>query len=192
MSPYQAYKLYLATKLHFTSPEYDVFKTNGAVRAISEEKFQADKRYQTFKKFSEKYKNPKDIIDVFVSTFAYGKNVFNVKEVEDAYKLWRKHKEMMTQLILDDIDVLESLNTPLKEIVNGSPSPLIKQVASKKINIETATAINRKYHCVGLGENNFTHPTLGIIVNKLDGFIRFNEEKVYCRLSELDHEKSVF
>jgi len=68
---FNAYKLYLAVKNHFTT-SYDFFKYNGKVNA-KEDSFLKRKDKFFFAKLQRKYKD-NDLRDLFVSNFADGED----------------------------------------------------------------------------------------------------------------------
>lgn len=187
MSPYQAYKFYLAIKLHFTVDSYDVFETRGAVRVCSASAFETNKMRGRFAFIAREHPEPKSIVQFFVACFAYSANVFDHQESKEAHAKWMKHKEMMTSMILDDLDTVDDITSALV----GTPCKLMKMISGGHINIETAVAINRKMNFVEGWKHNFTHPSLYIRIKKLDRFISFNEEKVYTRISEMIEDKVI-
>ena len=182
MSPFQVYKIYLAAKLHFTT-SYDVFKYNGAVNAGSEEEFLQKPFRHLFSKLSNRLKTPQEAAQYFVSCFAYDADVFTTYDADQAYTQWKKHREMMTQLILDDI---ETLHVP--QCLEGNPCELQSLISGNKIQIETAVALNRVFKFSQDWKNNFVYSRLGVKIEKLDRFVKYNE----CKVNEFikHHEQS--
>lgn len=183
MSPFDLYKIYIAIKLHFTVSSYDVFETRGAVRNVSEDSFSKKGYRHRFNALTHQIKTAREAVNYFVSCFAYGTDVFNSSDADESYSRWRKHKEMMTQLILDD---LETLNLPMD--VQGSSCRLQSLISGKSINIETGVALNKRY---GFADDwiksNFVYGELGSKIKKLTGFVSYNEDKVNKFIS--DHEQ---
>lgn len=185
MSPHQAYRFYLAIKLHFTKESYDVFETRGAVVSQSAEDFERDRKRGRFAAIAREHSTPKEVVQFFVACFAYGVDIFDPQASYDAHLKWVKHKEMMTSLILDELDSIDEIE-PLLE---GAPCKLMKMISGNHISIETAVALNRKLNFIDSWKSNFTHPTLYIRIKKLDRFISFNEEKVFRVVTSKMHEE---
>jgi hypothetical protein len=183
MTPFQIYKFYLAIKLHFTTEKYDVFKYRGAVHSCNEEGFRSRRGHGRFVQLSHRLQKPQDAVQLFVACFVYDADVFNDSECEEALTRWRKHKEMMTQLILDDLETIE-----LPDCLKGSPCSLQKLVSGNKISIETAVALNKKYGFSAVWKNNFVYKRLGLKIEKLEPFVKFNEVKVFEAISEKENE----
>ena len=69
MNSYEAYKLYLAIKLHFTTENYDFFKHNAKVNSSFNTFLKRNDRF-FFHKLVTKYK-PDELLDYFVCNFAH-------------------------------------------------------------------------------------------------------------------------
>jgi len=175
MRAFDIYKIYLAAKLHFTHEKYDLFVHNGRVRSCSEEEFSQKPLSSKFRALEYKVKTPQEAAQHFVACFAYDADVFNPIESEEAHSKWKKHKEMMTQLILDDLDLIGDVKLSL----GGSPCKLQQLISGNQIKIETAVALNKFFHFTKEWKNDFTYKHLGVKIEKLNRFIKFNENKVY-------------
>jgi hypothetical protein len=173
MSPFQVYKFYLAIKLHFTEKRYDVFKYHGAVNAGTEESFMQRNGHGRFVQLARRFKTPQEAVQFFVACFAYGSDVFDAQASEEALSRWRKHKEMTTQLIMDDLETLS-----LPQVLDGEPCKLQKLVSGGMVNVETVVALNRYYKFAEKWKNNFVYSSLGVKIDKLDPFVKYNEGKV--------------
>ncbi len=67
MTSYEAYTLYLAIKLHFTTPNYDYFKHNAKVNSSFNSFIKRNDRF-FFHKLTTKYKQ-EELLDYFVCNF---------------------------------------------------------------------------------------------------------------------------
>jgi hypothetical protein len=182
MTAYQVYRFYLAIKLHFTQEKYDVFAKRGAVKSCTVEEFNRKNFRMRFEILAKKLKEPQQAVQFFVANQAYGGDVFDVENSETMWTRWRKHKEMTSYLIKEDLEKIGDLNKSL----SGSPCPLIKEVSAGRINIETAVAINRKLHFTGSWkQHNFAYPDLWLKIEKLDRFVKFNEETIFEKIDEI-------
>lgn len=184
MNPYSIYKLYLAIKLHFTMDSYDVFVNKGAVRGPSEELFNKKGLRYRFNSLSTQLKSPKEAVEYFVSCYAYGTDIFNPSDADESYKLWNKHKEMTTQLVIDDIEKLLLPND-----IKGYTCRLQSLISGKSINIETGVALNNHYKFVDEWiKSNFVYAELGSKIKKLTKFVKYNEDKVKQFILENEQE----
>ena len=86
MDGFKAYKYYMAVKLHFTSKKYNVFETRGHVKGTRDAFNSRNDRY-IFEKLAQKYADDKEIIQFFVSNFAYGNDtaIYAGQEAEDLF-----------------------------------------------------------------------------------------------------------
>ena len=105
MTPFEAYKLYIAIKQHFSSPSYDFFKYNGKVR-VSADNFETRKDKYMFYKLSKR----DDAMEYLVAILSQHPNVW-VGEMfepkyEQLYKDYLKKKESLTYTFKNDIDNL--------------------------------------------------------------------------------------
>lgn len=187
MGAFELYKIYLAIKLHFTVDQYDVFKTNGAVKGVTEQSFnQKGLRYR-FLTLSKQFSSTRESVEYFVSCFAYGVDVFDNNSADEAYSTWKKRKEMMTQCILDDLDEIDS------SWFIGSPCKLQQMLQGKKINIETGVALNRVLNFADDWiKNDLIYGKLGSKIKKLDKFIKYNEDKVKQVIESYEQQETTF
>ena len=74
----------MAIKLHFTNDEFNVFENRGRVKG-TRETFNARNDRYIFEKLATKYPTDKEIIQFFVSNFAYNADtaIYEGKEAED-------------------------------------------------------------------------------------------------------------
>jgi hypothetical protein len=107
MDGYKAYRYYLAIKLHFTTDKFNVFENRGNVRG-TREAFNARNDRYIFEKLANKYSDDKEIIQFFVSNFAYGNDtaIYAGREAEDNFLLWNKRKQSITKVFVDDLAIL--------------------------------------------------------------------------------------
>ena len=80
-----------------------------------------------------------------------------------------------------DLEKIEDLCVYL----SGDPCKLMKEISGRRINIETAVAINRKLKFADSWKGNFTYPTLWLKIKKLDRFVKFNEQVIFEKIDEI-------
>ena len=104
---FNAYKLYLAVKNHFTT-SYDFFKYNGKVNA-KENSFLKRRDKFFFAKLQRKYNNDQ-LRDLFVSNFADGEDFWigNVltQKAESVYTEWKARQMKMSYIFEQDLKFL--------------------------------------------------------------------------------------
>ena len=185
ISDYEAYKLYVAVKLHFTT-SYDVFKYNGRLNCpISAFSKRNDRKL--FARLAERFNTPKQIIEYYVANFAYGnKNViYSMDEAEGNYETWMKRKESMTYEFSKQMNYLQryledtrKTYDQLFDIESGVPD-LLNLYMRGDIHLETLVIIDEYENFLPRWE-----PLILIwsdqlqILNKVKRFVRFDKDKL--------------
>ncbi len=147
---FNAYKLYLAVKNHFTT-NYDFFKYNGKVNA-KEDSFLKRRDKFFFAKLQRKYNNDQ-LRDLFVSNFADGEDFWigNVltQKAESVYKDWKARQMKMSYIFEQDLkflyDYYKDKNLDFNSLFvmeNGHPI-LLQCILRNDIYVETMIIIDR-------------------------------------------------
>ena len=76
MNEIEAYQMYLALRLHFTTENYDYFKYNGKVSA-SLKSFDKRKDKYLFKKLTKKY-DESTILNYYIANFIEGNKIGSI------------------------------------------------------------------------------------------------------------------
>lgn len=140
MEPFEAYKIYLALKHHFSS-SYDYHKYQGKLRAT-----RAAFEKRNDKLFFFKLAKHRDVEGLLVSTFVQkgdmwiGDLVHN-SEVESLYVQWKGVQESFHYTITNDIDALPGIGHSIS-VEDGQHPVLLQRVLSLKTRIETMIALN--------------------------------------------------
>lgn len=115
MNAYEAYKKYVALKLHFQRDSYDYFKFSGGVK-VSRDKFETRRDKYFFQRISKLY-TEKQFEQLLVSNFIVNKNVW-VGDLlsEDGRKVYTNWKKTYQSL---EYSFTEDLNK-IKEIIETS------------------------------------------------------------------------
>jgi len=203
MDGFKAYKYYMAVKLHFTSPKYNVFETRGHVKGTRDAFNSRNDRY-IFEKLSQKYPADKDIIQFFVSNFAYGNDtaIYGNGEAEEMYAEWQRRKQSITKVFIDDLtnvmnicDVHKFTSDGIFKVVDGDLPVLTSMYLSGKITIETLRIIDDIEPFINTWEND---PMIKIVlgdkllrVEKLKGFVKYDKEKVAKVFNHFKEELSL-
>lgn len=185
---FKCYKYYMAIKLHFTKDNYNVFETRGHVKG-SEHTFLARNDRFLFEKIARKYQNDKEVVQFFVSNFAYGNDgsVYNLQEADENYTVWTKRKQSLTRVFTDDLAKIilycEKNNLRQENVfdfVNGQYPAILKMYIGKQITIETMYLLNRLDGYMNRWYNNpmilWEEDARRIV--KCDGFVKFDNEKL--------------
>jgi len=147
---FNAYKLYLAVKNHFTT-NYDFFKYNGKVNA-KEDSFLKRKDKFFFAKLQRKY-DKDQLRDLFVSNFADGEDFWigNVltQKAESVYTEWKARQMKLSYILEQDLkfllDYYNERNLDFNSLFvmeNGHPI-LLQCVLRNDIYVETMIIIDR-------------------------------------------------
>ena len=184
MAPFEAYKLYLAVKRHFTTPTYDYFKYNGKIK-VSQDSFESRKDKYMFYKLSKK----EDLLDYLVANLSEEPNIWVGdlidKKCELIYNTYKSRKESLTYIFKNDIEnLLEDFDQNFK-VENGDYPYLLKLLIRKKINKETFIIMN---DCVSFFSSwnkkiidPILWPTISMNCKKLYPFLEFEKDK-YCKI----------
>jgi hypothetical protein len=187
---FKAYRYYLALKLHFTSEKFNVFENRGNVKG-SREAFEARNDRYIFEKLARKFGNDRDIIQFFVSNFAYGNEsaIYAGQEADDNLAEWNRRKQSITKIFIDDLASLltyvEINKLPTSSIFdfnfNEYPAAL-KLFLGGKISIETLVIVNELDHIVEhwLDNSSVQHIWSNELlrIKKLIGFVKYDKEKL--------------
>lgn len=142
MTPFDAYKTYIALKNHFSKLKYDYFKYAGKSRA-SIESFNKRKDRYWFEKLSRQ-KDEQSIKDFFVANFVEADDpsslwIGNIIRAGDIYhKEWIKKQQSLKYLFAQQSEEMLS-SSNLEELFDCSRQhpPILKMFLSGKISIET-------------------------------------------------------
>ena len=190
MDGFKAYRYYLAIKLHFTTDKFNVFENRGNVRG-TREAFNARNDRYIFEKLANKMQNDRDIIQFFVSNFAYGKDtaIYEGKEADDNYMQWRKRKESISKVFVDDLTILlhtvevnKIKHSAIFEFTDNEYPIALKLFLGGKITIESLRIID---DFTGIIEKWKNHPSVKYIwddemrrITKLTGFVKYDKIKL--------------
>lgn len=187
MNELDAFRIYMALKLHFSSKSYDVFESKGRVANINVENLEKNKtRFQMLRRVSRQFNTPADLVSYFVAQYAYANNsaIYNPMIAEENHDKWQGRKNSTTQNIIFQLEGFD-----LDGIVREDPPEIFKLVMRDTIHIETAVALNKirpyiKDNYLALGE-------MGFKIDKLRGFVKFDLVRVIQQLG-MENEEATF
>jgi hypothetical protein len=147
IEPYDAYRIFMAIKLHFESDSYNAIKYRYKT-SVTPQSFWKRKDKYHFAKVAKKYSTEQDLIDFFVCQFSQDvKWVGDMIDREEEFTQWKKKNESLSyffdldvSLLAEEFDSFDSMF----EIGNESPYPkLINHYLQDRIDINTVSVINK-------------------------------------------------
>lgn len=203
MDGFKAYKYYMAIKLHFTNKKYNVFENRGHVKG-SRDTFNSRNDRYIFEKIADKYSTDKDIIQFFVSNFAYGNEtaIYANGEAEELYAEWKRRKESITKVFIDDLaniinycDVHKFNKDGIFTNINGDLPVLLNLYISGKVTAETMRMIDDVYPFIESWNNDSTIKVVlgdGLLrIEKLKGFVKYDLDKISKIFNTFKEELSI-
>jgi hypothetical protein len=141
---FEAYALWNALKLHFTSDSYDYFKYNGKTN-VSKQSFTTNKSKYQFYKLSRKY-DLEELKLFYVANFLEGKGDWIgelLQDGEENYTKWQKRQQSLTYTFENDTIYLFEKYKPAEMFkMSGNYPNLLKELMDGKIQIETVVYMN--------------------------------------------------
>lgn len=143
MDPFEAYKLWLGLKLHFTKDEYNYFLMDGRVKCSSLT-FQQKKDKFNFYKLVRKYN---DLEGFYIANLVYGDPQWSgdlmTIEADKNYIRWLKNKNALRHIFKTDLEILSQFDqVDIVQVVFGQNPKLLTLVYQNDITIETLLIMN--------------------------------------------------
>lgn len=187
MDPFEVFRVYLALKLHFTTKEYDITKTDGAVRG-KKETFLKRKDLTSIRKLARDYKRA-DIVDILVANFVDGNKwggVFDAQCIE-TYKKWLTTKQKMLYNFSTDLDnvLFRMEKDNLKSAINEGTHPLIfRMFMGREVSLETLVMLEKLRPFVDKHSNDFVLEEICLLISKYKPFVRFDKDIINSQYME--------
>jgi len=197
---FEAYALWNALKLHFTSDSYDYFKYNGKTN-VSKSTFATNKSKYYFYRLSRKY-NQEELKEFFIANFLEGKGDWVGELMEDGidnYTKWQKRIQSLTYAFENDIIyLLNKYGTEREEIFRvdrGNYPKLLEEVIHGKVMLETLIILNNNVnfvdkHWMPRIVDDIIWPTHYRKIKKYAPFIRYDKEKFLHILKKKINEQT--
>lgn len=188
MTDFEAYKLYIALRLHFTS-DYDYVKYNGKCNATVQS-FRKRKDMFFFKKLGRIY-NKQQLEHFFIANFLADEKVWVremlTPECEDVYKQWQKKSESLMYFFKTDCNLISQYcDTSGKfdsffNVKDGQHPPMLKMALSNKVSLESFVILNSILRFVGRWDKQIVDtvvwPSYSLKCKKYRPFLDFNVDK---------------
>lgn len=175
MDGFKAFKYYLAIKLHFTNPKYNVFERKGKLRG-TRETFLTRNDHYLFEKIARRFDNDQQLIRYIASNFMYDNPnvVYNEAEAEENFIEYNRRRQSITKVFADDVQRI---------VESGNKTPNILQLyLGKKITIETAVILNDLENCISSLKDTESNALLWgdeiLRIEKSKGFVKYDSYKV--------------
>lgn len=182
MSPFEAYKEFLAIKQHFSLPSYDYIKYNGSVRA---NKKSFESRNDSY--YFEKLAKLPDLKHFLVANFiAHGTNIWvgdltKDKKYDNTYMDWLKKQQSITYVFQQDIHKLDDgIDALLK--TSGEYPPLLHNFLDGTVCVETVIIMDSILNFIDYWnqkiEDDIFYPEIAHSVKKYKTFIKFDKQNM--------------
>lgn len=138
---FEAYKLYVALRSHFSTKHYDFTKYEGRVKATKASFLKRSDVYW----FHKLAQHP-DKISFLVANFAYGDgewigNMVQNANAEKNYKQYCRVRDSLTYQFKQDLSLLDPNFDSNFVVVDGQHPPLLRLLLRKQITLETFTIL---------------------------------------------------
>lgn len=181
MTSFEAFKLYISLKNHFTQKKYNYFKYNGKSRT-SQDSF--DKRKD--KIFFQKLSKHSDVLgfllsNLLVNNKSWIKDITYNENSDKIYNDWLKRKQSLTYVFKNDIKKLDDdFNSNFLIQENNHPT-ILKLYLSNEISLETFCILidisGAKKYFDKMLKNDVMWDEIGLLVEKYTPFITYDKEK---------------
>lgn len=184
-----AFRLYLATKEHFTTEKFDALKTANGV-PVPAQQIISRNDFPLYEKIAHKYAKPQELCQVFVANFAYGNPgvVYDFPKSEENYKLWLKRRESITRSFQVDIAKIDDLETACR-VEGFDPPEVFRMYLALEISPESLVILNTFFHFLEDMKNAFligdVYREEILKLQKLTPFVKFDVK----RIKEVINEK---
>ena len=179
---FEAYKLYVAIKNHFTSPTYDYFKYNGRTKAS----------FRTFEKRSDKYffyklADRKDKVEYLVANFSSNSNNWvgdfvGNEEGERNYRRFVRYRDSLSYNFNSDLNRLLEHFDHNFIVTEGQHPPLLIKYLRNDIDLETLVILDDMVRFTRHWNKKINDPVVwpqvALKIKKLKPFIVFDSNKL--------------
>ena len=197
MNGLDAYKMYHAMKLHFTTPKYNFFIYEGKTN-ISEETFNNRKDKYSFHKLARKY-DEQELVGFLVANFARNpatwiRDLFS-EEAESNFRAWKRITQSMTQTFKEDLDrIMPEDRSPktfndLFTVIGGHYPKLLQSYQQHDVTLETLVILNNIIGYVDRWDKEITddilYPKVSLRIRKYGSFLNVDVKKYKKMLREM-------
>lgn len=181
MTPFEAYKLFMALKMHFTQSSYDYFKYNGKTNANQLSYNKRSDKFQ-FNKLA-KHRDPEGFL---VSNFSAGNSrwigdLFSDNS-EKNYKDWLNRNQSLTYNFTQEIARIDDLKDSILVAKDGQHPDLLKLYRRGSVSLETLCILNKLLSFFDYWDKRITDtvlwPQTRLLCDKYTPFIHYDKGKL--------------
>ena len=198
MNSYEAYTLYLAIKLHFTSDSYDFYKHNAKVNSTFNTFLKRNDRF-FFHKLTTKY-NKEEMLEYFVCNFFHNSKTWIGNLVradgETNYTKWKKYNQALTYNFRNDCllvrNIIDGDRISFDDmflVPNGQHPKLLRLLLSEQIGLQTFIILDKILSFVKNWDKEIAEtiiwPEKSFKITKLKPFVNFNITKCKFIMKEV-------
>jgi|TARA_S200002703_G_scaffold144303_2_gene137901 hypothetical protein len=185
---FNAYKIYLALKSHFTS-DYDYFKYHGKMR-VKEESFLKRRDKFFFEKIERRYK--KELVPFFVSNLIKEDNAWSgslaTDQAEQTFNEWKKKTQSLRYVFKEDMGKIRALMDhndlqfdELFDCGDGQHPAILKLLISEDISIESFVILDQVL--------SFAKRINRILLDDFTWIVYYKKVIKYSRFIEVDKKE---
>ena len=197
MTSYDAYRLYLAIKLHFTTANYDYFRHNAKVNSSLNAFLKRNDRF-FFHKLATKYGD--DLMMYFVSNFVDRPKTWVGDLVrsdgDTIYNKWRKYNESFSYNFRNDCVLVSNIINAdsirfddVFSVVGGQHPRMLRLLLSGKISIQSLIIFDKILSFVNRWDKEIKEtviwPEKSFKIAKLRPFVNVNTTKCKFIMKEV-------
>ena len=182
MNEFEAYKEYIALKLHFTS-DYDYFKYNGKTN-VTPSSFNGRKDKYHFTRLAKKYEDS-TIREYFIANLIGNKPWVGNMDMA-TYSQWQARTQSIEYIFQNDVENLLTNVSDFDIIFNsdkGNHPKLVKAYLGKKISLETLVIFEKLLDFRKTFNKEITDqiiwPKVNMLIEKYEPFVEANISR--CR-----------
>ena len=197
MTSYDAYKLYLAIKLHFTTANYDYFKHNAKVNSSLNAFLKRNDRF-FFHKLATKY--GENLQDYYVSNFVDRPKTWVGDLVradgDTIYNKWRKYNESFSYNFRNDCNVVNNVINDngiqfddVFSVAGGQHPRMLRLLLSGKVSIQSVIIFDKILSFISNWDKEIKEtiiwPEKSFKIAKLKPFVKVNLTKCKFIMKEI-------
>lgn len=182
MDGFKAYKYYLAIKLHFSDPSFNVFVNRGRVRG-SFAKFSSRNDRYLFERLARQF-DDKEYIQYIASNFMYGHTdvIYDSVEAMSNYKEFLRRRQAITRTFTDDLSTVVSSGAQYNDFSGSKIPDVLQLMIGGKITLETVVILDTLDSIVDkIKGSTQISLMLGSELTKITksrGFVKFDPDKI--------------
>lgn len=182
MTPYEAYREYVALKSHFTTKSYDYFRFYGKVKNATPSSYESRRDKLFFMKLA-KHKDPTHFLvanlvecDKWIGDLAYN------EQAQKTYQDWVKRTQSLTYNLSNDLSKLKEKFDDNILVEEHSHPYLLQLYLQKEISLETLSILVDLSGCFKYWDRILSGDpvwkTIGNRIVKYIPFLKYDKQRV--------------